>query len=176
MNYTPWIGVDLDGTLALSKSARSDKTQGAIGEPIPAMVEFVRLLIDMGFEVRIMTARVAGWYTSDGNEAALDADIEAAHIEEWCAEHIGCDLPVQGFKDPGMLCLIDDRAMQVIENTGERVQDWMPPTARELARSVASFVTERDEYLALIECAEAELTEPGVTVDDAAAVIAEATS
>lgn len=101
-----WIGVDLDGTLA-----EYGGWQGAqhIGAPIPQMVERVKAWVREGREVRIFTARV-----SQGN---LDA---YADIREWCVRHIGVALPITAMKDYGMIELWDDRAVQVIPNTGQR--------------------------------------------------------
>jgi hypothetical protein len=99
-----WIGVDLDGTLA-----HYEGWKGAdyIGAPIPGMVSKVRNKILEGFEVRIFTARVA-----DGNVNTRQ------HIEKWCLEHLGQVLKVTNVKDFGMIELWDDRAVQVIPNTG----------------------------------------------------------
>jgi hypothetical protein len=108
-----WIGVDLDGTLA--------KYQGwqgitAIGEPIPLMVQRVKAWLANGTDVRIFTARVG---PGSRKPDELPATIKA--IEEWCLQHIGAVLPVTATKDFGMLQLWDDRAVQVIPNTGEIV-------------------------------------------------------
>lgn len=42
-------------------------------------------------------------------------------IEKWCQMHIGGILPVTNVKDYAMVELWDDRAVQVIPNTGEPV-------------------------------------------------------
>ncbi|TDW20420.1 hypothetical protein EV128_12550 [Rhizobium azibense] len=103
MSTRGWIGVDLDGTLA-----HYDKWRGIdhIGAPIPMMVARVKVWLDDGIEVRIMTARVAG-----GPEAVPP-------IEAWCEEHIGQRLAVTNVKDFGMVELWDDRAIRVEANTG----------------------------------------------------------
>jgi len=49
-----WIGVDLDGTLAVHMGV----WDGSIGPPIYPMVDRVRRWIKEGREVRIITARV----------------------------------------------------------------------------------------------------------------------
>jgi len=105
-----WIGVDLDGTLA-----HYDHWRGIehIGDPIPLMVERVREWLAEGRDVRIFTARVAG----DQRETALP------FIEQWCVEHLGSTLPVTNTKDFGMVELWDDRAVQVIPNTGQALRD-----------------------------------------------------
>lgn len=51
--------------------------------------------------------------------AHRDVPLVRAHIERWCLEHIGIVLPVTNVKDYGMIELWDDRAVQVIPNTGE---------------------------------------------------------
>jgi hypothetical protein len=117
-----WIGVDLDGTLARYDGWVSEEH---IGEPIPLMLERVRAWIAAGRDVRIFTARV------DGGEAALalgDAHGEKFRdvgrikniIEAWLLEHVGVVLPITCKKDYGMIELWDDRAIQVIPNTGMR--------------------------------------------------------
>jgi len=50
----PWVGVDLDGTLA---EFGEWKGAGHIGRPIPAMVDAVKNLLKAGITVKIFTAR-----------------------------------------------------------------------------------------------------------------------
>jgi hypothetical protein len=107
---TPWIGVDLDGTLAEYHGWDG----GKIGKPIPRMVELVTAAVEEGQELRIFTARV-----SPGNgltEAEIAA--ETAKIEAWCQEHLGRVFPVTCMKDYGMVDLWDDRCTQFVPNTG----------------------------------------------------------
>jgi hypothetical protein len=117
-----WIGVDLDGTLARYDGWVSEEH---IGAPIPAMANRVKAWLSEGLDVRIFTARV------DGGEAALAMGNPAGEafrdvqritmiIELWCIEHLGTVLPVTNKKDYGMVELWDDRAVQVIANTGKR--------------------------------------------------------
>lgn len=101
-----WIGVDLDGTLAHYTSWNG----GAIGKPIPKMVERVKKWLRNGRVVKIMTARVA---YNDGEQEEL--------IKDWCKEHLGERLPVTCMKDFNMIELWDDRAIRVEKNTGEVV-------------------------------------------------------
>lgn len=109
-----WIGVDLDATLA-QYDGWVHYTK--IGEPIPKMVDRVKKWLSEGKKVKIMTARV-----SPSAVAASKTTREnvARVIENWCEEHIGCKLPITHCKDLTMEELWDDRAVQVIENTGER--------------------------------------------------------
>ena len=101
-----WIGVDLDGTLA-----RHDTTTQfpKIGEPIPKMLERVKQMLNEGYRVKIMTARVA--YDHQGFQEQL--------IKEWCEHYIGVELEVTCQKDYQMIQLWDDRAIRIEKNTGE---------------------------------------------------------
>ena len=53
----PWIGVDLDGTLAHWDNRSSLKR---IGKPVPAMHAFVMRMVENGIRVKIFTARTRG--------------------------------------------------------------------------------------------------------------------
>jgi hypothetical protein len=108
-----WIGVDLDGTLAEYSGWKGAEH---IGAPIPLMVQRITKWLAQGIEVRIFTARVfAGGRV---NHEELQTVVTA--IEKWCSEHIGIVLPITCTKDYGMVELWDDRAVQVIPNTGVR--------------------------------------------------------
>jgi hypothetical protein len=120
-----WIGVDLDGTLAMYDHWRGIEH---IGAPIPAMVDRVQQWLANGQEVKIFTARVDGGEVAlamgDKNgEAHRDIPEVERHIRAWCLKHIGRELPVTCKKDYGMVELWDDRAVQVIPNTGRTIAD-----------------------------------------------------
>ncbi len=115
MSAAGWIGVDLDGTLAMYDHWRGPDH---IGEPIPAMVERVKRWLAEGVEVRIFTARVS----DDGTpERMADAMVARNAVKAWCAKHLGRVVPVTNIKDYAMLELWDDRAVQVVMNTGAPV-------------------------------------------------------
>jgi len=97
-----WIGVDLDGTLARADSWRG---MDVIGEPVPGMMRRVRAWLDKGLRVKVVTARA-------GDPAGLAA------TQAWLARHGLGELEVTDRKDFGMLELWDDRAIQVVHNTG----------------------------------------------------------
>lgn len=101
----PWIGVDLDGTLAEYPGWKGPEH---IGAPIPLMLKRVKAWLAQGKRVKIFTARV--------HECP---EAEAA-IQKWCAKHIGEVLEVTNRKDMKMMELWDDRAVQVVHNTGFR--------------------------------------------------------
>jgi hypothetical protein len=104
-----WIGVDLDGTIALYDGWKGPTH---IGPPIPKMVARVKRWISENRRVKIFTARVS---TNNLHERY---EIIGA-IGDWL-QSIGLPrLEVTCVKDYGMLELWDDRAVQVIANTGE---------------------------------------------------------
>lgn len=114
-----WIGVDLDGTLALTCSNTRE-----IGAPIAPMLARVHDWLDQGLEVRIVTARVgaSGVTLRDGTvDDQCNAERQRALVGAWCVEHVGQSLPITASKDIRMLELWDDRAVQVEKDKGVRV-------------------------------------------------------
>lgn len=105
-----WVGVDLDGTLAVYDGWKGPKY---IGKPIPAIVDYVKALLEANVEVRIFTARC-----QEGPEV-----VEA--IKTWCLEHIGRRLMVTDRKDFSMVFALDDRIVSVEPNTGRMLVE--PP-------------------------------------------------
>ncbi|MDR2512351.1 MAG: hypothetical protein LBD01_00895 [Puniceicoccales bacterium] len=97
-----WIGVDLDGTLAYG-----GKWQGIkhIGNPVPLMLARVKFWIKNGLQVKIFTARAA-------NPEAIRP------IKEWLTKHGLPELEITNIKDFDMIEYWDDRAIQVVRNTG----------------------------------------------------------
>ena len=97
-----WIGMDLDGTLAYAEEFHGEEV---IGEPIPAMVERVKDWLRAGETVKIFTAR-----------ATSGPAIQ--EIKAWLQRTGLPDLDVTNLKDPAMKLCYDDKAVQVIKNTG----------------------------------------------------------
>lgn len=116
MNSLGWIGVDLDGTLAVYDGFKGPLH---IGPPVPLMLERVKRWLARGRDVRIFTARVSPTSVERNRGPSL-AEVRGA-IEDWCREHIGQALPVTCEKDFMMVELWDDRCVQVIPNRGIRV-------------------------------------------------------
>jgi hypothetical protein len=98
-----WIGVDLDGTLAVDVSTN---TLDKIGPPIPSMLARVKKWVADGRTVKIFTAR-----------AAVPKQIRL--VKEWLARNGLPDLEVTNLKDFGMAELWDDRCVQVETNSGK---------------------------------------------------------
>jgi hypothetical protein len=129
-----WIGVDLDGTMF---TYHGWVGWNVFGEPIVPMIERVRVWHAAGVGVRIVTARVGLPVTVNGKLAldhrersickvtgerfsdrmmvgAIQDKLESVRLPR---------LPVQCFKDVDMIELWDDRAIQVIANTGRTLAD-----------------------------------------------------
>lgn len=122
----PWIGVDLDRTLA-----RMDEWTGPgiIGEPVPAMVEAVKLALARGFEVRIFTARACP------DRPVGELTVVHAAIREWTTRVFGRPLRATAVKDSDMVELWDDRACGIAPNEGRFLSPsraLAPPTQSEL--------------------------------------------
>jgi hypothetical protein len=110
-----WIGVDLDGTLA-----RDDIpfVHYEVGPPVDPMLARVKAWCEAGYEVRILTARVSVPGGLTGKAASTYRSKQRASIKLWLREHLGYELPITNIKDQEMLELWDDRAIQVVKNTG----------------------------------------------------------
>lgn len=110
-----WIGVDLDGTLAVQIPGRVDP--GLIGAPVPHMLARVQRWLSQGKDVRIFTARA---YTDGSNARNFRAQQAKHAIDSWCMHYLGRTLPITSQKDFDLVEFWDDRAVQVIPNTGIR--------------------------------------------------------
>jgi hypothetical protein len=108
----PWVGCDLDQTLAKYEPGDYMKYGPSyIGPPIPKMVERIKRHLANGDRVKIMTARL-----DPNNDEPREVTIR--RIQDWCEIHIGERLEVTDRKDFKMILLYDDRARQIIANTG----------------------------------------------------------
>lgn len=112
--------MDLDGTLAKYDGWVSETH---IGAPVPLMVRRVKQWLAEGREVRIFTARAATTFNEDGVKHDLRPVAKA--IQGWCFTHLGQVLPITNQKDYAMVECWDDRAIQVVPNTGKRA-DGLP--------------------------------------------------
>jgi hypothetical protein len=108
---SPWIGVDLDGTLAHdlgNKGRNHGSGLDEIGSPIKPMLNRVQKWIAEGKTVKIFTAR-----------ASSPRQIVA--VKKWLIQHGLPDLEVTNTKDLRMIELWDDRCVQVSTNLGEPI-------------------------------------------------------
>lgn len=108
MASDPWVGLDLDGSVA-----HYSIWQGIehIGDPIPSVIDLTRKLLRQGKTVKIFTARMA-------EPDPIKRNMVRHYIREWCVKHIGVALEATNIKDFNMVALIDDRAIAVEKNTG----------------------------------------------------------
>ena len=102
------IAVDLDGTLAMDYEGKFDPN--VIGEPVPLMLARVQAWLAKGETVKIFTAR-----------AADPRNIPP--IAKWLDKHGIGGLEITNRKTPDMKVIWDDKAQQVIPNTGEPVKN-----------------------------------------------------
>lgn len=129
-----WIGVDLDGTLF---EYHGWVGWNVFGAPITPMIERVRAWLAAGILVKIVTARI-GLPVFDGKEITVSyykrhrcLVTEARYsdcmmlraIADHCALHGLPRLHSQCYKDTDMIEQWDDRAVQVVPNTGQTL-DW----------------------------------------------------
>jgi hypothetical protein len=140
--------VGLDGTLAEHYWPHDGPYESTrIGKPIPEMVDRVKAWIADGSEVRIFTARV-GPVQPDGSD---DIGPVMRAIWKWTKEHVGVELDATCMKDYGMIELWDDRAVQVLCDTGFAVPRLTSSGAaavafeRERQMSAEGYTPEHDD-------------------------------
>lgn len=112
---------DLDGTLAYDIPS-GKFNPGKIGGPIPRMVERAKEHFAAGDIVKIFTARACtlDHHTIFEGTAEEYLDHVTKAIKAWCLEHVGQELEVTCVKDYKTDIFYDDRAIQIIRNTGLR--------------------------------------------------------
>jgi hypothetical protein len=109
------LAVDFDKTLAEHNSDTPYNHQ-RLGEPIPEMVERVKAELAKGRKVVIFTARA-----NPGNtyQEQMQATESYLFIADWCREVFGTHLPITFVKSKDFEEIWDDRAKEVIPNTGQ---------------------------------------------------------
>lgn len=133
------IAVDLDGTLAHYDGWRGVRH---IGEPIPEVVARVKEARRRGIRVWIFTARVDRLTHTD-----VDVALAIGVIEAWCRTHIGEALPVTSIKRRDFSEIWDDRAVQIVRNTGCAVGSAFHPSVwKELNAGAWSEVDPTTSY------------------------------
>lgn len=104
----PWVGYDLDGTLALY-----DGWKGAtsIGGDIYQLTELLCSDLKAGKRVKIFTARMSVC-------TGINASIGKSYIQSWAWIKFGVRLEVTNIKDIYCYKIYDDLAVNVEHNTG----------------------------------------------------------
>ena len=121
-NPQTWVGFDFDGTLAYYSKEEAVDASGKhdnlwLGKPIPLTLDCLKKWLDIGVEVRILTARVS---SLPFLEKPTEEQQVVLKIQDWCLQYLGRILPVTCIKDKDMFCLYDDRVIQLLKNTGLR--------------------------------------------------------
>jgi hypothetical protein len=96
-NKTGYYAIDLDDSLA-KYTGPSGNTE--IGDPNPEIVGVAHYLHELGYEVRLFTARC-------GFPSEIDK------IEKWLEKYNLSFMIITNVKMHGMICLLDDRACNV---------------------------------------------------------------
>src|SRR5271166_2065278 len=111
MSSKTWCGFDLDATLAFYETWGD----GSIGAPIPPMIRRMKHYLRAGRKVAVVTARV--------HPSEPDATGQYLMIRAFLKQALGSialaeAVDIRADKDRHMISLFDDRAEQVIPNTG----------------------------------------------------------
>jgi hypothetical protein len=136
-----WYAYDLDGTAAVYEGWKGVEH---IGNPVPVVIELMKLQIAEGKDVRWFTARAwpigvekpVDWTEQEFLGRLLSAKTAVQYINDWSAQNLGVVIPVTCVKDFGMITLMDDRLIQVIPNTGKRA-DGCPLDPMAAAKKIA---------------------------------------
>ena len=131
----PWVGFDLDGTLAEHGKYKGPEH---IGTMIQRMKEILLECLRQRFRVKIMTARMSHADTRDEARTIIQDWLEANGLPR---------LEVTCKKDYKMIRLYDDRAIQVIPNTGVTLEEIIKTLQAENA-ALKDNVSELDAYIA----------------------------
>jgi hypothetical protein len=115
--------VDFDATLA-----EYDHWRGPdhLGSPIAEMVKRIKAWRAAGEEVFIFTARVNPG--DDTFKEAMNATLSYLSIAAWSKANLGEILPITHEKSKRFTVFHDDRADQIIPNTGVSVTELMGAT------------------------------------------------
>jgi hypothetical protein len=119
-SQSPWIGVDLDGTLAKEEE---NLQPDQIGAPVEAMAKRVKEWVEGGQTVKIFTARAS-------------SPRQVINVRAWLKRNGLPDLEVTNIKDYRMIQLWDDRCVRVATNLGEPIT-----TAKDSSNAVRSART-----------------------------------
>ncbi len=100
-----WVGVDFDGCLARDDEPGHFEPPYPLGEPIPEMVQMVKSLLVAGVRVKIFSAR------------AFEPE-SIPVIQDWTEREGLGRLEVTNQRDYDLIRFYDDRAIQVVPNSG----------------------------------------------------------
>lgn len=117
-----WVGFDFDRTLAVYHH----HMYPALGDPIPGIVDLAKRILGHGYEIRLVTARVCDvllyrYEQGDRSPEVIRDQEQRKSLGEWLFSVFGMVITVTNRKDFKMICLYDDRAKEVVPNTGALV-------------------------------------------------------
>ena len=135
--HEKWYGFDIDGTIA-DNSAHTFG-MGKIGKPVKPMCDLMKKLHAQGRCVKIFTARLSDVGSDPSSQQAVKE-----HIWKWCDENLGFRPEITDRKDYMMECLYDDRAKQVVRNTGECLEDLYKKLVEEVKAEESAGGNPRD--------------------------------
>jgi len=162
-----WIGIDADACLFEWGPGTSNPWNVLIvGKPIPRMVELVKTLLAEGKTIKIFTARVGpasaeeclAAFSGRGKFPGYEGEIGPNPVRDWinyqtmilneaCMFAFGRTFEITATKDFHMWALYDDRAIQVIPNTGELLQDKYEAAVAHIAQ-IAELDVQADPTIA----------------------------
>lgn len=114
------VGVDFDATLATYDGW---KGPAVLGKPVPEMVRRMKAGMAQGTRFWIFTARVNP--SGHDYKSSLDATQSYVAIAQWCMQVFGQLLPITHEKNQLWQEVWDDRAIQVLPNTGVFATDLL---------------------------------------------------
>lgn len=113
-DFKPFVGFDLDGTLA---KRQKEFDINSVGEPVPKMIAQLRKHLKAGDTVKIFTARAS----TAGCKPPIHKFLKAQGLPK---------LEITNVKTPGLTKLYDDRAVGVKVDTGEMFDPYEKKAAR----------------------------------------------
>lgn len=119
-----WIGVDLDGTLAM----KGKYYTGNIGEVLPNMRERLLKHIESGIEVKIFTARVA----QPCDKSGRNPEQIKTFIQDWLEANKMPRLDVTCIKSRECILFYDDKCVQCLPDKDTTLQEefeWLGTVA-----------------------------------------------
>ena len=123
------LACDLDGTLALKQHPFNPYT---VGEPVPTMLQRVKDEIAKGRRVVLFTARAA----------SQDPGMHRT-IREWLTKHGLDGMKITNQKTPDITELLDDRAKQVVPDTGKIVGEKSALDIRQVVKRATELLSKK---------------------------------
>lgn len=118
----PWIGVDLDGTLAEYHGWKGPEN---IGAPIQPILERVKRILAEGEVIDNRLVRKVKIFTS---RASIPSQVPP--VQKWLREQGLNGVEITCIKDIGCVLVLDDRCEYIVSNTGMTLMDFLTHQAQ----------------------------------------------